>query len=373
MRSSWIIAAVIAIGSALWIATGQVEELRVNEAPSGPDRSKPIVDQSSVRIATTVAEPWINTLSLQGRTISDRHVTVRAETSGRVEQILVERGTRVAEGQELLRLAVNEREARLTEARALLRQRELEHAAAEQLNERGYRADTAMAEAEAALTAARAAVRVAEIELGHTAVKAPFSGIVDDRWVEIGDYVQKGSDLAELVDLDPLRVRGELSERQCGRVREGAAAQVRFLDGRMVEGRVVYIGTVANSTTRTVPIDVEIANADFGIIEGVTAELILPLSPVMAHRISPAFLSLADDGQLGVKAVDRHNRVVFHPVDILGDTAEGIWLAGLPDILRVITVGHQFVVPGQAVRPVSVDDQRDTVGTAAVRSVGVGS
>ena len=74
-----------------------------------------------------------------------------------------------------------------------------------------------------------------------------------------------------------------------------------------------------------------------------------------AHRISPSVLSLNDVGQIGVKIVNAQNRVQFVPVTILSDTSDYMWILGLPDNVRLITVGQDFVSHGQTVRPVVAD------------------
>ena len=72
---------------------------------------------------------------------------------------------------------------------------------------------------------------------------------------------------------------------------------------------------------------------------------------VRAHRVSPAVLTLSEDGVLGIKIVGPADRIVFHPVDIVADTPDGVWLAGLPERVDVVTVGHEFDRAGQIVRP----------------------
>ena len=66
----------------------------------------------------------------------------------------------------------------------------------------------------------------------------------------------------------------------------------------------------------------------------------------------PALLSLNDAGIIGVKIVDDQETARFVPVQILGDEIDGIWIAGLGERARLITVGHEFVKSGQKVRAV---------------------
>jgi multidrug efflux system membrane fusion protein len=66
-------------------------------------------------------------------------------------------------------------------------------------------------------------------------------------------------------------------------------------------------------------------------------------------------LSLLDNGQLSVKAVDENNQITAYPVEVLGDSREGIWLGGLPEKLTLVVVGHEFVQPHQTVIPVFIE------------------
>jgi membrane fusion protein, multidrug efflux system len=73
---------------------------------------------------------------------------------------------------------------------------------------------------------------------------------------------------------------------------------------------------------------------------------------MLAHRIPASLLALNDAGLLGVKAVDQDEEVVFYPADVVRAQADAVWLAGLPEQVRVITVGQGFVRAGDQVRAV---------------------
>ena len=68
--------------------------------------------------------------------------------------------------------------------------------------------------------------------------------------------------------------------------------------------------------------------------------------------ISPAILTLNDDGELGLRGVNDDQITVFYPVTVLGGGDDGIWVGGLPDSVRIITVGQDYVTDGQKVEPV---------------------
>lgn len=125
-----------------------------------------------------------------------------------------------------------------------------------------------------------------------------------------------------------------------------------MFNGPELQGTVTYVSPVADAVTRTFTVEVEIPNPDLTLREGQTVELRLPLRRVMAHEISPALMTLDDEGRLGVKTVDENNIVRFHPVNMVSATPEAVWLTGLPETVRIITVGQEYVAAGEVVEPV---------------------
>ena len=358
MRTSWIIALVIAVGAAAWIASGvffgsgDTDAATVEAEGETAEPERPI---PTVRIMNSVAEPLTHALTLQGRTVADREVVLSAETDGPVTEVLIERGSEISAGDLIARLAPEDREARLAEARALYTQREIEFIAAERLNEQGHASDTSLAQARAALDSAMAMVELVQVDLNRLEIRAPFDGYIEDHFIEVGTYVRAGDDIATILDLDPIRVAGEVSERNLGQIELGAVAEVGLIDGRVVPGVVSYISAAASDATRTFRLEVEIPNPDGAIIQGLTAELTVPTQQVIAHRLSPSVLNLADDGQVGVMAVTEDSMTEFMPIEVIGATSDEIWVTGLPETLSIIVVGQGFVQPGVQVETTLVD------------------
>lgn len=283
-------------------------------------------------------------------------VEVRAETYGRVIEAPVEEGARVEKGQRIAVLDGGDRAAKLAEARALLKQRDTESEASRKLSEKGFAPKLDLADLAAKRALAAAAVAAMEVEMSYLDITAPFSGILDDRAVEIGRYLQEGDPVSIIVDLDPIIIVGYATEHDVDHLNVGAAAQARLLNGRKVEGRVQFIAGRADEQTRTFRVEVAAPNADFTIREGLSAELALPTSDIAAHRVSPSVLTLGENGELGVKLVDSENKVQFTPVQILKEDPEGLWIAGPPEQAQIISVGQDFVVAGQTVVPVRAGD-----------------
>ena len=351
-KSSHLIAAGIVVALGGWLASGQIDADRPAPEASLAGESATAVRVATVRVRELTAEPIQREIVVNGRTAPAREVTLRAEASGRVEQIGAERGAVVAAGDVLIRLDPRERRAMVEEAEATLAMRELEHGAARQLAEKGFQAETKVAEAKANLEAAQAALARARVELGHTEILAPFAGVLDRRPVEIGDFVDVGDPVATVIEQDPFLVTGEIAESEIGRLAVGMPGRARLVTGEVVEGRVRYIAAQSDPATRTFAVELEVANPDGRFAAGVSAELRVDFERTLAHRVPASLLALNDAGELGVKAVGDDEEVVFYPAEVVRAAADAVWLAGLPEHVRLITVGQGFVRAGDRVRAV---------------------
>ncbi|MFW5835079.1 MAG: efflux RND transporter periplasmic adaptor subunit, partial [Pseudomonadota bacterium] len=242
MRPSIVVAGLIAVGLVGWMASGHpaVRGLFGATPAEPPAAAAPARSEleTRVRVTTSVAEPVARELVLYGRTEPHREVTLRAETYGRVVEVLVAKGDSVEAGNPVLRLDPREREVMVDQARALLRQRELEYEAARQLGTRGFQAENRVAEALAQLEAARAELQAREVALAHTTIAAPFGGILDDRMVEIGDFVDTGEVVGHLIEQHPLLVSAEVNETRKRDVRVGMPVEVELADGQRASGEL---------------------------------------------------------------------------------------------------------------------------------------
>lgn len=350
-RQSWLISAGIAAAIALWLLSGLVVGSDEDEGGTAivqnSERAK-----STVRVRTQSAEEVERTIVINGKTAPARVVQLEAETSGRVVAIGTERGRNLERGELVLRLDERDRAARLAEARATVKQREVEFAARDKLKSSSYVSEAQLQEAIALLEAARTELTRAELDLEHMTVHAPFDGALQDRMVEVGDFVQPGDPVATFVDNRTIIVSGALSEFDAQYVAVGDPARARLATGETVHGRIRYVAPVADEATRTFAVELEVDNGDGRLRAGGTAELLIPAEIVLAHQISPALLTLDDAGNVGVKIIDEDGSVRFVLADIALSTSEGVWITGLPATATIITVGQGFVPSGAVVNAV---------------------
>ena len=180
-------------------------------------------------------------------------------------------------------------------------------------------------------------------------VNAPFDGYLETFSVKEGDYLNTGAVCATIIDPDPMRLIGEVSEKEINFVKVGSKANAKLISGKKVQGIVSFVSTSANRGTRTFRVEIDVKNSDRSIRDGVSAQIEIEGNIILAHKISPSILMLGEDGELGIRTVNKDNQVEFNQIEILEDSIDGIWIAGLPINTRIITVGQEYVFQGQTV------------------------
>ena len=350
MRKNLKVASIFAALVLLWLASGLFSEPKA-PVPNLLDAMASMSDSSlpSVVIEEIRAESRTRRRVLRGKTVSKQTASVSTEISGIVVSRPVERGARVSEGQVLCEIAIDDRAALVTEAMATLTQAEIEHDGALALQGDNLLAEAQVAQSAARLESAKANLLRRELDLRRTKVTAPFSGVVETQPLVVGDLARVGDVCATLSNLNPIRVEVSVSERDVGALRLGEGASARTSNGEYVEGTITFVGSQSDDLTRTYLAEITIPNPDYEIRAGLTAVVELPGEAVKAHRVSPSLFTLNDAGVLGLRTIDRENRVEFYPVSILEDSPDGAWVTGLPERARLITIGHEFAAEGQIV------------------------
>ncbi|WP_224701799.1 efflux RND transporter periplasmic adaptor subunit [Devosia aquimaris] len=336
-----------------------------NEQTSGANTAL-----QSVRTSTYSAQPMTIEVSLRGRTKAKASVGAVAETAGIVDVVHVTKGQKVAIGDLLCTLdqgtraaAVAQANAGLAQANAGLVKAQSDYDTNAELRAKGLAApnteqqfDVALSSAKANVTSAQAALDNAQAELDRTEIKAKVAGVVQDPLVTAGAMLAQGQPCATIVQLDPILFVGQVPEARIGLARLGLEATIDTITGQSVPGKVTYISSTADSATRSFPVEIEVANANGAIRDGISATAKVVMGNAQAHLLPQSVLTLNDDGVLGVKTVV-DGTVKFVPVTIASDTREGVWVLGLQPTADVITIGQEYVVDGQSVDATNVAAQ----------------
>ncbi|NND54215.1 MAG: efflux RND transporter periplasmic adaptor subunit [Gammaproteobacteria bacterium] len=349
-KKPWILAAAVLGVLALWMVSGifQKPELK-DEASQVAATSATESGTVPVQVERLSAELIERTVDVYGRTAPARRISLAAETEGRVEAINAARGKLLRKGDPILTLDLRDRQARLRQAEASVREHETAYRAQESLQAEGYVSETEIAATLAKLENARAELLRARIDLNNRIIRAPFDGFIETRDVENGDFVRSGDQVATFVDNLTLIVTGSLAEKDVAFISVGDKAVAKLITGQEARGFVRYVSPVADESTRTFGVELEIDNSNGELPAGVTAQMALNGGEVLAFPMSPAMLSLNSEGEIGVMTVDNASLAKFVPVTIEKSTSSGVWVSGLGDAATVITVGQGFVRTGQPV------------------------
>jgi multidrug efflux system membrane fusion protein len=348
MLLSRIIAFLIVAAAVVWVGSGVLGRAEQAEPAVEAEAEAP-EPQFRVAFIDAATEEHARRIVLSGQTEADKRADAVARTTGSLVDLNVDRGSHVEKGATLAVLSDEAREAQVAQAQALVEQRQTDLDARLPLIERGLAPANERAQLEADLRAAQAALAQAEAQREWGNVIAPISGVVSAVPVSNGQALQPGTVVATIVALDPMLAVIEVPERQLGGVRVGERAGVRLVTGGTFEGSVRFISPTAATSTRTYRVDVELANPDSRIPDGVTCEVGLELDAVEAVNLPRSALTFTSEGALAVRIVDAEDKVASVAVVIIEDGGDTVWVSGPKDGDRVIVQGQDFVKDGQTV------------------------
>ncbi len=264
-------------------------------------------ETKAVTVVEAVARPTPRYLTLTGTLNGNRNSVVAADVQGKVIGTMVERGSTVAKGQALVRLdprtaSLNAEEssamAAAAEANLQLAKSDCERAnklfSSNAISKTEYEKLDATCtaqgkQAEAALARAHLAGQL----LGDATVRAPYAGMIAQRYVDEGEYVNRETKIVTLVELDPLRLELTVPESDARYVQTGQ--EVRFdvagFDKKVFTGKIKYVGPQLRAETRDLVVEAVIPNADhvlrpgnFAVARVTLGEVPTPVVPRTAVR-----------------------------------------------------------------------------------------
>jgi membrane fusion protein, multidrug efflux system len=348
----------VLVGVGVWVATGEFSSVgsAQNEAPAAAETAEqPKAALRTVAVITPARLQHARAIRISGHTEAEKRVTLATRVMGVIDRLPVKQGERVERGDLIMRLDASDKEAAIRMAESVVTQREAEASAAERLVAGGNAPKLQADQARAALATARSQLETARAELAQYEIYAPYNGLIDRVPVQRGSTILAGAEVATLINLDPLLAIGEVSERDLRYLKLGNEADIKLVDGKTVKGTLRYISRDASSATRTFRIEVAIPNEDKALPAGMTAEITLLADQTDSVMLPRSVVTLSSDGDLGIRAVDKDNKVVFFPIDLVDDTPNGLVLAGIPAEARVIVAGQDLVTEGSEVKPVEAD------------------
>ncbi|MCF6320348.1 MAG: efflux RND transporter periplasmic adaptor subunit [Rhizobiaceae bacterium] len=356
IKGSHVVAVVIAAAIGGWMYTGNIVVGGQSSGEGAVSISEREAELSSklfkVRYVRVQPQQRLEELVVRGRTQASAIVPVRAQVSGTLMERLVNKGDAVSADQIVCKVDAGARAAQLAQAEAQLANATVEYDSNSTLVKKGIVSKNRLKTLQASLDAAKAGIAEAKLNLERSQIRANASGIVQDPIAEVGDMLSVGGTCITLVQSDPMKFAGQISEREIDKVEVGSKASIRLVSGVIVEGTVKYISPSADAQTRTFLTEIDIANRDGKIRDGVTAQAKIELQPVEAYRLSPAWMTLSEDGNIGVRTVDEEGIIQFVELELIAQAKDGFWVRGLEPGTRVVTLGQEYVISGEKVEAV---------------------
>jgi HlyD family secretion protein len=333
-------------------------------------------------VETTTAKRGeiVQQLVVVGNLVGDATVAVVPRAAGRLQDISVRLGDRVARGQRIAKIEdfelqeqVKQQEAALEVSRATIRQREADLQLAQTNAERSrnlfarqllpkqtlddtearYQAAVAQLDlARAQNTQSTARLDELKINLQNTIIVSPVDGFVARRAADPGAFVGQNAPVVDVVDIGQVRLVANIVEKDLKSLQPGDETQVEVdaFPGETFMGRVARVAPVLDPATRTAPIEIEIPNPGFRLKPGMYARVSVKTDERKKALLVPANAVVDTGGRRGVFMAADNDTVSFRPVMVgIEDSNQIEILDGLSEGDRIVTTGAAGLRDGDRV------------------------
>ncbi len=246
--------------------------------------SKPVSSEKPSPV--TFKKPNVKTIVLGPRTINDyleltgnsepwKHVTVAAQSGGVVEKIYFEKGDDVQKGDRLADIDSELQDAQYSEAKANYDLQESNYQRAQKLYAANAITERDYNSAVAAFESARARLKQAKVALDRSRVDAPISGIIVEKYFELGEFAPPGAGIADIEQMDKIKISVGIPEKDIIYFEEGEKVEIIFdmLEEGVFEGEITYVSPSADERSHTFPLELKLDNPDGVIRTGLIARV----------------------------------------------------------------------------------------------------
>lgn len=228
-------------------------------------------------VTTIVAgqDEWKASLGTIGTVAAVRGVTVSADLPGVVASVNFDSGKHVRAGEVLVTLDTKQERAQLAAAEAQRDLTRLNLDRIQGLREKGVAAQAEFEQAEAQAKEAQARVEEIGAVIERKTIRAPFSGVLGIRQVNLGQYLNGGDPVVPLQAVDPVYVNFSVPQQALGEVRPGSEVHVTLgnTPGGAVDGRITAVNSVVDQATRNVQVQASFRNKDGRLVPGMFVEV----------------------------------------------------------------------------------------------------
>jgi len=341
---------------ALIVAFVVIMGARIMDKKARIDKAKEAAmkkEVAAVRVITLTLKPQrlVDKIDLPAQVEPYEDVEVKAEVVGQVVEVLVEEGQRIEKGQVIIQLDDRDYRTQLARIEANYKLAELNYNRTKALVEKKLAAPSKLDEIEAQLKDLTAQRNEAELALSRTSIKAPLSSLLNEIKAKEGDYVRVGDPVAQILEIDPVKVTVGVPESDVDSIFDLKEADViiEALGNRSVKGKKIFLSRQPRTLARLFELELRVPNPDGRILPGmfVRAKLV---RQVFNRALAVPLYAVITQGDERFVFLEKEGRAVKRRVTL--GTLVG-WqvhvTSGLQAGERVIVVGHRLLDEGQAV------------------------
>ncbi|MGL4852979.1 MAG: efflux RND transporter periplasmic adaptor subunit [Phocaeicola sp.] len=342
--NNYLMAVTLGCGCALWLTTGCTQRAETKQP-------EPV----TVSIfKTTHADAW-HALRYVGVVEAETGINLSFKVGGYVERVAVQPGMQVAKGTLLATLSSETLEQSYQASQAKLAQAEDAMRRMQELYEKESLPEIKYVEVKTQLEQAQAAYKVAAQNREDAKLYAPQAGYIGMKGIEAGENVLPGQSILSLLQLDQVKVKVAVPEREIARLtlQSDAVVEVAALGDAFFQGKLTEKGVVADRMTHTYEVKFTLPNKEKQLLPGMVCQVTLPLSVASesATLVLPnRAIQVANDNRTYVWCVEQGQaKVRFVTIGEL--TPQGVVItSGLTEGVEVIVEGMQKVSEGANVR-----------------------
>ena len=247
--------ALLALVSACGRGAGSETSVSVAATPTVPEPLQ-------ITVAPVSLRPTKRLLKFVGTMFGNEEVKLSSQVEGQIQKLNADLGDRVGAEEVLVEVDDTSARAQLREVEARLAKARADEARGRSLLKGNVISPQEHESMQTAVTVAEAQRDAMNVALAHKQVRSPLSGSVVRRHVSVGEYVRPGTPLFDLVDDDPLKLRGDVPERFADEIADGQPVQIKVdaYPDEVFEGTLVRISPAANPENRSITVEAEVPN-----------------------------------------------------------------------------------------------------------------
>lgn len=314
----------------------------------GPPPAPVVVDQVQEQ---TIQKP----VTLVGAVEPDKRSIIASEIEGLVESLPGTEGTFVNKGDVIAKFNTRSLQIDLNEAKANKREAQARYQLArknldrfQELEQKGVASTQQLQDAESEKSALnariaqfQAKVEGLEYDIEQSNITAPFSGFVTKEYTEVGQWVQKGGPVVELIDISVAEIGIDMPERYISKVKKGLSVNVNFdsLPNKNIQGEITSLVPQADRESRTFPVKIKLDNEDGIIKSGMVARVSFPIGNPSTVKLVPKDAVVTQNNAHFIYII---NEGAAQPLPV----TTGIAFEDKIQVIAPVEPGQQVVVKG---------------------------